>query len=82
MRASLQGEYRTDRQLDFAVRLDGSDASELEHWTGFPLEPKPFSLRTRLTGAAPDLALTGIEAQLGESRATGDLRISWTAPGG
>jgi hypothetical protein len=76
MRVSLQGEYRADRQLDFAVRIDGPDASELEHWTGFPLEPTPFSLRTQLSGATRDLALAGIEAQLGASRANGDLRIS------
>jgi hypothetical protein len=76
LRASLQGEYRADRQVDFAVQIDGPDASALEHWSGFPLEPAPFSLRTRLTGAARDLALAGIEARLGESRATGDLRVT------
>ncbi|MCU0989123.1 MAG: AsmA family protein [Xanthomonadales bacterium] len=80
LRATLGGRLLPNQRFDLSTRIEGPDASELQHLVGAELPPEPFSLSAQLAGVPSAFDLSGIEAQLGRSRAGGDLTIALGAP--
>jgi AsmA family protein len=80
MRASLGGRLLPGKRFDLTVQVVGPSAAELERLAGVALPPEPFTLQAQLAGSTEAFELTALEAQLGESRAGGDLAIRLGAP--
>ncbi|MGK2925720.1 MAG: AsmA family protein [Lysobacterales bacterium] len=80
LRAAVDGRLLPGKRFDLTVRTEGPDAGELQPLVRVALPPEPFTLQARVAGAPSAFELTGLEARLGESRASGDLAISLDAP--
>jgi uncharacterized protein involved in outer membrane biogenesis len=80
LRATVGGQLLPGQRFDLSVRAAGPDAGTLQPLVGLALPPEPFSLQAQLAGVPSAFDLTGIEAQLGESRAGGDLAIALGVP--
>jgi len=80
MKAGVEGQLYPDRRFSLAVEVSGPDASELEPWLGWAAAPKPFSLKSRVSGDTGAFELGDIDARLGESQAGGDLQIGLGRP--
>jgi uncharacterized protein involved in outer membrane biogenesis len=80
LRASLGGRLLPGGRFDLALQAEGPDAGELRPLINVALPPEPFSLQARLAGSTEAFELTALEAQLGQSRAGGELAISLGAP--
>jgi uncharacterized protein involved in outer membrane biogenesis len=78
--AKVSGDLYHDDRFDVSIDAGGPDASQLEQWLGRPLVPEPFSLRTHLSGNRDAFGVQEIAAQLGESRASGNLQIGLGTP--
>ena len=76
MRASLGGQLLPGKRFELTVQADGPDADELQPLLKLALPPEPFSLQARLAGSTEAFELTALEAQLGQSRAGGNLAFS------
>jgi AsmA protein len=76
----ISGELRSDRGFDLTIEAGGPDASVLQPWVRQTLAPEPFSLRTHVFGNPDAFQLADIDAQLGKSRAGGDLAIGLGLP--
>jgi len=78
--AKVSGDLYHDDRFDVSIDAGGPDASQLEQWLGRPLVPEPFSLRAHLSGNRDAFGVQEIAAQLGESRASGNLQIGLGTP--
>jgi hypothetical protein len=76
----LSGELQPDRSFDLSIEAGGPDTTALQHWLGEVPASGPFSLRTRAIGNPRAFQLADIDAQLGRSRAGGELAIGLGAP--
>lgn len=78
--ADISGKFQSDRSFDLSIEAGGPDATTLQQWLGKTLASEPFSLRTHAFGNPDAFQLADIDAQLGRSRAGGDLAIGLGIP--
>jgi hypothetical protein len=78
--ADISGELQSDRYFDLSIEAGGPDMKALQQWLGEALASQPFSLRIHAFGNPDAFQLADIDAQLGRSRAGGDLAIGLGAP--
>ena len=80
IRATVAGNLLHDNRFDLHVDMQGPDATVFAPLVGLPLEARPFSLKTGLSGSPSALSLEGILLTLGESRVEGKLEIGLGKP--
>ena len=80
IRASITGNLLHDNRFDLQINMQGPDATALAELVGQPLEARPFSLDTGLSGSPDVLSFEKILLTLGKSRVEGDLEIGLGKP--
>lgn len=80
IRASITGNLLHDNRFDLQINMQGPDATALAELVGQPLEARPFSLDTGLSGSPEVLTFEKILLTLGKSRVEGDLEIGLGKP--
>lgn len=73
--ASVEGELRTGNAFQLAVKASGPDVSVLNPLIATELPAKAFSASTDLQGIPSEFELRNASVELGQSRASGNLKI-------
>lgn len=76
VKASIDGDLLPGDRFELTIKADGADASGPAKVLGQTLKPEDFSLSTQLSGDPSEFALDDLELALGDSSATGALKIS------